>query len=276
MCYKSDMTQSNSNPKRTPVNVAAIIPARAGKQSIPWKNLRKLGGKTLLGWAIEVAFAAEKIDVVIVSTEDERIAAEAYHYGALVAPRPVEYSQPTSGDGGFYHHAVTWMEQEHGWAPALLVNLRPTSPLRFASDIDAMVTYMLAHPVADGIKSVIPTPLHPYKMWQFTGGAGHGIGEAHALQPVFDNDFRRAHGPDQPRQHVQALFPVYFQDGQIDITRRKFILRPECLQNDNVWGTNLHGYVLDPRTSTDLDTAEDFRRAEALYQQMQKEKTATA
>lgn len=260
------------NPKRTPVNVAAIIPARAGKQSIPWKNLRKLGGKSLLAWAIKVAFAAKKVDVVIVSTEDERTAKEAKKDGALVAQRPAEYSQPTSGDAGFYHHAVQWMEQEYDWKPELLVNLRPTSPLRFASDIDAMITYMLNNPIADGVKSIVPAPLHPYKMWQFADHKGRAVGQASPLKPTFDNDYRRERGPDQPRQKIQELFPVYFQDGQIDITRRKFILRPECLQYDNVWGQNLHGYVLDPRTSTDLDTLEDFRHAEELYKKMIKER----
>ena len=259
------------NPKRDPVGVAAIIPARGGEQSIPWKNLQKLGDKTLLQWAIEVAFAAETIDVVLVSTEDEHIAEEAKQAGALVAPRPQVFSQPTSGDGGFYHHAVAWMRDEHGWKPELLVNLRPTSPLRFASDIDAMVRYMQEHEEADGIKSVIPTPLHPYKMWQFTA-AGMKPGTAGELMPVFDNAYRRSHGPDQPRQKVQEMFPIFFQDGQVDITRRMFILRPECLELDNVWGEHLHGYVLDPRTSTDLDTPDDFMRAEKLYEEIRQER----
>lgn len=263
------MSKELINPKREPVNVAAIIPARAGQQIIPWKNLRELGGKTLLAWAIEVAFAADKIDVVIVSTEDERTAEEAKQHGAMVAPRPAEYSQPTSGDAGFYHHAVTWMEAEHGWKPELLVNLRPTSPLRFAADIDAMIAHM-QETGADGLKSVIPAPLHPYKMWQMEKPGP--VGTSSKLLPVFDNEFRRLHGPDQPRQKVQEMFPVYFQDGQIDITRRKFILRPECLEDDNVWGENLHGYLLDPRTSTDLDEPSDFIRAEKTYEQLKQER----
>ncbi|MFH1354393.1 MAG: acylneuraminate cytidylyltransferase family protein [bacterium] len=250
------------NPRREPIEVAAVIPARGGKQSIPYKNLQKLGGKTLLAWAVEVALMAEKIDVVLVSTEDKRIAREASRLGAIVIPRPKKYSLPNSGDAGFYHHAVKWMEKDHGWKPELLVNLRPTSPLRFPKDIDNMVEHM-RESKADGLKSVIPTPLHPYKMWEM-GGNGK-------LKPVFDNAFRQEQGPDQPRQKIQDKFPVYFQDGQIDITRRKFILRPECLKYDNVWGENLHGYVLDPRTSTDLDEPADFRRAAKLYKQMQKE-----
>lgn len=258
-----------NNPKRTPVRVVAIIPARAGQQSIPYKNLRKLGGKTLLQWAIEAGFAAEKVDAVIVSTEDAKTTEEAKRHGALVAPRPQEYAQPQSGDAGFYTHAVQWMEQEFSWQPEYLVNLRPTSPLRFASDIDAMLTHIEVTG-ADGLKSVIPTPLHPYKMWQIQGEAK--IGTSGKLIPVFDNQFRQERGPDQPRQKIQEMFPVFFQDGQVDITRRKFILRPECLQYDNVWGENLHGFILDPRTSTDLDEPVDFLRAEKLYEELKKER----
>ncbi len=260
-----------NNPKREPVTVAAIIPARAGKQSVPYKNLQKLGGKTLLQWAIEIAFAAETIDVVIVSTEDPKVKEEAEAAGAIVAPRPVEYSQPTSGDAGFYQHAVKWMEETHGWTPEYLVNLRPTSPLRFAKDIDAMVKH-IQETGADGLKSVIPTPLHPYKMWQFEGGEKREIGQSGKLVPVFDNEYRQERGPDQPRQKIQEMFPVFFQDGQVDITRRQFVLRPEALELENIWGANLHGFVLDPRTSTDLDEPADFIRAEKIYNDMQQER----
>lgn len=265
------MNMKPQNPKRESVNVAAIIPARAGQQSVPYKNLQKLGGKTLLQWAIEVAFAAELVDVVIVSTEDPKVKAEAESFGAIVAPRPLEYSQPTSSDAGWYSHAVKWMEEEHTWTPEFLVNLRPTSPLRFPKDVDAMITH-IQETGADGLKSVIPAPLHPYKMWQFENSEKRDIGTSGKLVPVFDNEFRQSHGPDQPRQKVQEMFPVYFQDGQVDITRREFVLRPECLENDNVWGSNLHGFVLDPRTSTDLDEPADFIRAEKIYETMQQER----
>lgn len=265
------MTTHQLNPKREPVNVVAIIPARGGQQSILYKNLQKLGGKSLVQWAIEVAFEAKNIDVVIVSTEDEKIKEEAEKFGAIVIPRPAEFSQQTSGDAGFYTHAVQWMEEVKGWTPEFLVNLRPTSPLRFASDIDRMIEHIKSSG-SDGLKSVIPTPLHPYKMWQLEGNSE--VGSSGKLIPVFNNEFRQTHGPDQPRQKIQQMFPVFFQDGQVDITRRKFILRPECLEMENVWGENLHGFVLDPRTSTDLDEPEDFIRAEKIYEEMQKERGA--
>lgn len=271
------------NPKRMPVNVVAIVPARGGQQSIPYKNLQKLGDKTLLEWAIEVAMAAEKVDAVIVSTEDEKIKAGAEKLGAKVAPRPEEYSQPTSDDSGWYYHAVTWMGEELGWEPELLVNLRPTGPLRFPEDVDAIVDYMLQHPDVDGVKSVIPAPIHPYKMWQFSdkprkasprgrGARALAAGEAGPMESVYANDYRKVHGPDQPRQKIQELFPVYWQDAQIDVTRRKFVLRKETLELGSVWGPNIHGYVLDARSVVDIDTLTDLHEAERIYETLRKER----
>lgn len=263
----SGLKKRSINPKRDRVETVVIIPARGGQQSIPRKNLQKVGSKSLLAWAIDVAIEAGEVDAVIVSTEDAEIAAAAEKMGAIVAPRPKKYSRPSSGDAGFYHHAVVWMEREFGWQPELLVNLRPTGPLRFAEDLDAMVRYMKKSG-ADGVKSVIPAPLHPYKMWTMENSSSKSkgkIGAAGKLVPVFDNDYRRQRGSDQPRQKIQEMFPVYWQDAQIDITRRKFVIDPKCLELDNVWGQNLHGYILDERTSVDLDTPEDFRQAAKVY-----------
>lgn len=265
------MKISNSNPKRVPVEVVALIPARAGKQSIKYKNLLKVGKKSLLAWAIETAFAAKNVDAVVVSTEDKKVAREAKKLGAIVAPRPVEYAQPTSGDAGFYTHAVQWMEQEFGWKPELIVNLRPTTPLRFPDNVDAMIDYVKKSG-ADGVKSVIQAPIHTYKMWTFADNGSKEIGEAGPMGPVLDNEYRRLHGPDQPRQELFKMFPLYWQDGQVDITRRKFILRPECLKYENVFGPNLHGFVLDGRLIADIDSEKDLIRAEKLYRQYLKEK----
>lgn len=92
------------------------------------------------------------------------------------------------------------------------------------------------------------------------------------MNPYLDTEYRRQHGPDQPRQRVQKMYPVFFQDGQINITRRKFVLRKESLEYDNIWGENLHGYVLDPRTATDIDCEEDLWRAEKVYKHVADER----
>ena len=167
---------------------------------------------------------------------------------------------------------MTWMEEELGWKPELLINLRPTGPLRFAGDIDGIIRYMRKHPEVDGVKSVIPAPVHPYKTWQFVDKQERKIGEAGPMESVFANEYRKVHGPDQPRQKIQELFPVYWQDAQIDATRRQFVLRHETLELGSVWGPNIHGYVLDPRSVVDIDTLTDLHDAERVYKELKEER----
>lgn len=263
------------NPKRRPPRVVAIIPARGGKQSIPWKNLQTLGGKTLLWWAVDVALRATLVDAVTVSTEDSKIAQHARRYGAIVIPRPKEFSQPSSDDVGFYQHAVRWMKAEHGWKPELIVNLRPTSPLRFPQDVDACVEYVL-RTGCDGLKTVIPSPIPPYKMWWMHRHREVSPGKATPMEPFFDTPFRRRHGPDLGRQNVWKKYPVYWQEGSIDITRPRFVLSQRATKYRNVFGPNIHGYVMDPRQVVDIDTAEDVRQAAKVWRQLQRERRSTS
>lgn len=260
------------NPKRTPLRVVAIVPARAGKQSITWKNLQKLTGKTLLWWAVDVGLRAKLVDAATVSTEDPRIARHARRYGAIVIPRPKEFALATSDDVGFYQHAVRWMRDELDWEPELLVNLRPTSPLRFPADVDACVRHVL-RTGCDGLKTVIPSPIPPYKMWWAKGHKEVPVNSATPLEPFFDTPFRRKHGPDLGRQRVWEKYPVYWQEGSIDITRPTFILSRNATKYRNVFGPNLHGYVMDPRQVVDIDTADDLRRAANVWRELERERT---
>ena len=262
---------THKNLKRPPPRVVALVPARGGKQSVPWKNLQKLGGKTLLWWAVDVGLRAKLVDAVTVSTEDPKIARVARRYGAIVIPRPKEFAQPTSDDVGFYQHAVTWMKDELGWKPELLVNLRPTSPLRFPEDVDACVRSVL-RTGCDGLKTIIPAPIPPYKIWWAKGRRAVPVHAATPLAPFFDTTFRRQHGPDLGRQRVFRKYPVYWQEGSIDITRPRFILSPRATKYRNVFGPNIHGYVMDPRQVVDIDTAEDLSEAAKVWRQLQRER----
>lgn len=260
-----------ANPKRTPPRVVVIVPARGGTQSVPWKNLRRIGGKTLLRWAVDVGLRAHLVDAVAVSTEDPRIARHARRYGAIVIPRPAEFSQPASDDVGFYQHAARWIRDTYRWRPELLVLLRPTSPLRFPSDLDNCVRYVL-RTGCDGLKTVIPAPIPPYKMWWAKGRKAVRVNTGTPLVPFFDTPFRRTHGPDLGRQRVWAKYPVYWQEGSIDITRPKFVMRRSATRYRNVFGPDIHGYVMDPRQVVDIDTTEDLRRAERAWRELQRER----
>lgn len=87
----------------------AMIPARGGSKRIPRKNIKAFCGKPMIAWSIEAALASGCFDQVIVSTDDEEIAVVAQEYGA-VAPflRPAELSDDHTGTLPVVRHAIEW------------------------------------------------------------------------------------------------------------------------------------------------------------------------
>ena len=96
------------NPK---AEVLAIIPARGGSKGIPRKNIKNFAGHPLIAYSIQAALSAETVTRVIVSTDDEEIAAVARQYGAQTPfLRPAEFSQDRTLDLPVFQHALEWLE----------------------------------------------------------------------------------------------------------------------------------------------------------------------
>lgn len=124
--------------------VVAVIPARGGSKGIPRKNLLPLLGHPLLAWSIFAAQTASCVSRVFVTTDDEEIAQVALDYGADVIMRPAELSHDTASSEAALLHALEDMQSNLGLAPELLVFLQPTSPIRFAEDIDGAVARLVS------------------------------------------------------------------------------------------------------------------------------------
>lgn len=115
--------------------IYAIIPARGGSKGIPRKNLVDVCGKPLVAWSIEQALAAECVDRVFVSTDDDEIADVSFKYGAQVIGRPGVLSGDDATSESAIVHALDTIDDD----PRLVVFLQPTSPIRAKQDIDLAV-----------------------------------------------------------------------------------------------------------------------------------------
>jgi N-acylneuraminate cytidylyltransferase len=148
------------------MEILALIPARGGSKSIPHKNIKLLAGHPLIAYSIAAAQQSRLVSRTIVSTDDDEIACTAQSYGAE-APflRPEEYARDDSTDLPVFTHALHWLKEKEGYQPDLVVQLRPTSPLRPPDCIDQAVQVLLDHPDADAVRGVIPSAQNPYKMW---------------------------------------------------------------------------------------------------------------
>ncbi len=229
------------------VGVLAIVPARGGSKSIPHKNLRLFAGHPLLAFSIAAGRQSEVVDRVIVSTDDEDIARVALDYGAEVPfIRPPELARDDSLDYPVFSHALAWLAEHEGYRPDVVVQLRPTSPVRPPGMVTQAVESLLAHPQADSVRGVVPSGQTPYKMWR--------IDEHGRLSPLLASEMYEAF--NQPRQRLPQ---TYWQTGHIDAIRSATLLEKQSMSGDVILPM-----VLDSSYSVDIDTPADWARAERL------------
>ena len=243
------------SPTEVRPRVMALVPARGGSKGIPRKNMRLLAGKPVVAYAVEVGLAARLVDRVVCSTDDAEIGEVARAAGADVPfLRPPELAQDTTEDWAVFAHALRWFERHEGWVPDLVVNLRPTSPLRRAGHVDSAIRLLLDTCV-DSVKSVCLARQHPHKMWLMAPDGGR------RMEPYLRTFFRLHRGPDVPRAELE---PVYWQNGVVDVTHRSVILEQGAMI-----GPRVAGLVTEPEDSVDLDTELDFALAELLMARRQ-------
>ena len=91
----------------------AIIPARGGSKRIPRKNIKPFCGKPMIAWSIEAALQSACFDQVTVSTDDAEIAEVARQWGATVPfVRPAELSDDHTGTIPVIRHAIDWFNRQ--------------------------------------------------------------------------------------------------------------------------------------------------------------------
>jgi CMP-N-acetylneuraminic acid synthetase len=215
------------------VRTLGLIPARGGSKSVPRKNVRELAGKPVLAWTVETALACAALERVIVSTDDEEIAAVARACGAEVLARPAELARDETPDLPVYRHAL----DELGDSYDAVAWLRPTAPLRAAEDVDAAVR-LLEETGADAVRSVCEAEHSPYWMGRLDGDR---------LVPLLG----------EVPERRQLLPPVYRLNGAVDVVRCSSV-------GDELFGGDVRAYVMPRERSIDLDTELDFLLAEAL------------
>lgn len=209
--------------------ILGLIPARGGSKGIPRKNLAVVGGRPLLSWTVAAAVGATELTRVVVSTDDDEIAAAA---GTDVLRRPSQLAGDDTPIVDVVRHAVDEL------APEVVVVLQPTSPLRRSEHVDAAVRLLLESG-ADSVVSVVAVP-HRYA--------------PESLMDVRD-------GRLVPRGAVgtrQEKTVVYARNGPAVLALRAGRL------GDDLYGGDCRPYVMDERHSLDVDTPFELKLADLL------------
>jgi YrbI family 3-deoxy-D-manno-octulosonate 8-phosphate phosphatase len=231
--------------------ILVLIPARGGSKSIPRKNIRPFAGHPLIAYSIAAGLQAQTVTRVIVSTDDEEIAAVARQYGAETPfLRPVEFAQDNTTDLPVFEHALGWLAEHENYQPEVVVQLRPTSPIRPPDCVDNAVRLLLEHSEADSVRGVVSSGQNPHKMWR--------IGVDGRMTPLLTVE-GLAEPYNAPRQ---ALPPTYWQTGHIDAIRVATIFTKKSLSGDEILPL-----IIDPKYTIDIDTLNDWCHAEWLIAQ---------
>lgn len=138
----------------------AIIPARGGSRRIPRKNVRLFHGKPIIAYSIETARACGLFDRILVSTEDQDIAAVAKAYGAKVSQRPMAMARDSVGTQEVARDALQrYIASAHGTPPEYACCIYATAPLMTAEDLRAGLD-MLQHGTKPYVYTVGPDGQH--------------------------------------------------------------------------------------------------------------------
>ena len=233
------------------MKVLGIITARGGSKGIPGKNLKLLAGKPLLAYTVASARTSRALDKVILSTEDEAIAAAGRDLGCDVPfIRPAALSQDNTPHLPIIQHAVTWMRERAGYAPDAVMVLQPTSPLRTAADIDSAVA-LLESSGADSVLSVSEVPPHAHPMRTLRLDAtGRAVLFATG-QPVRKRINRR-----------QDLPEAWVMNGAIYACRTHLLFAAE----PSLYGDHVVAYRMPAERSISIDDLNDWAEAERALQ----------
>lgn len=226
------------------MNILAVIPARSGSKSVPDKNIREICGKPMLAYSIDHGLSSRYINRVIVSTDSRRYADIASAYGAEVPfIRPAEYATDTALDLDVFRHALKFLRDNEGYEADIVVQLRPTYPIRRVSDIDRMIEICLSDDEIDSVRSMSEAAEIPYKMW-LDYGDDSVCGRVKPLITSISECY------NMPRQQLPK---VYYQNACIDVFRPRVVLDMNSMS-----GNVIVGYRMDE--NFDIDTEEEFIR----------------
>lgn len=173
------MTDSSFGHARSGAGpTAAVILARGGSKGVTGKNLRKVGGVSLVGRSVLAAKAASLVEQVYVSTDDAGIAADAASYGAVIIDRPAEISGDTATSEAGWLHALQIIRESYPDVGRLVL-LQCTSPFTTGEDIDGCLNAMEAAQAACAL-SVVPD--HSFLWRRDASGRGVGVNHDEAVQ----------------------------------------------------------------------------------------------
>ncbi len=222
----------------------AVIPARGGSKGLPGKNLKKIGGETLVARAVGVALESGVFSRIVVSTDDMAIAAEGRKAGADVPfLRPAALSSDTANVLDAVQHLLPALSADGEFD--LVVLLEPTSPARTPAIVRETVLAACAEG-ADAAFTVSEVPLRYHARKQFER----------------DQNQFAVHAQPSGKAVVsrQQLAPTFIRNGMCYAVRRSALAAGHGILGSHARLVIVTGPVIN------IDGAEDFALARQVLE----------
>ncbi len=226
----------------------AVIPARGGSKRIPKKNIKDFFGKPMIAWTIETAIASKLFDRILVSTDDFDIAKIAKQFGAEVPfMRPAELSHDYAGTTEVIAHATQWV-LDRGSAIQAVCCMYATAPFIRIDDLQS------------GLADLI------------TGNWSYVFSATEFAAPIFRSFKNNNEGK------VEMFFPDLFYERSQDLPKAfhdagQFYWgkASSWIQKEKIFDANSKLVYVPRWRVQDIDTIEDWNRAELIFRILKSE-----
>jgi CMP-N,N'-diacetyllegionaminic acid synthase len=226
------------------LTVVALIPARGGSKGLPGKNLMKLAGKSLIERAVECAKLPDNIvDMVVVTSDDDDILAEAERSGAIAHRRKPEAASDTATPADLLEDFFEGEDSVIINHDVLVIYLQPTSPMRTPKHVSQALDIYRANNLKGSVVSVVQLEKSPY--WTL-------IIEDGKLAPMF---------PDAFNKNRQELPPTFVPNGAIYLFKYT-----DFVEQRKIPTPGASAFVMSAQDSIDIDTQADFDKAAAALE----------
>ena len=222
------------------MKVIALVTARSGSKGVPDKNIKNIGGHSLLDWSIKSSSKAKSISNVYLSPDSEIYAHIGKQSGALVPfLRPKELASDTANDLDVIKHFLSVIDEK----PDALVHIRPTTPLRDPSILDkAIEMFFSKKNELTSLRSVNEMSESAYKSFE--------VNEKGFLSTI--GSIESGDKANLPRQ---AFPKTYVANGYVDVLDPNYILKVNKLHGDKI-------FAFQTPVVTEVDSIEDLEYLE--------------
>ncbi|MFF9133975.1 cytidylyltransferase domain-containing protein [Streptomyces sp. NPDC014806] len=230
-----------------PRRVLAVIPARGGSKGVPAKNLAPVGGVPLVARAVRACRAARLVTDVVVSTDDQAIAAAARAAGAEVVSRPAALAGDTATSEAAVLHALDAYEAQAGTPVDVVLLVQCTSPFLLGEDVDGVAAAIVERG-AD--TAVTVAPFHGF-LWRDDAGRDDAGREEDGGFGVNHDKSYRPRRQDRPQDLLETGAAYAMDAAGFREHRHRFFGRTELVRTD-------------PARVLEIDDPHDLARARAL------------